>query len=370
VSLNVTAVGPVAGGYVTVFPCGDRPLASNLNYLAGQVVPNAVIAPVSNAGEVCFYSLVDTHLIADVNGWFAAGSDFAALSPVRVFDTRPSEPQGVVPVVQHPYGGGSVLKVKVTGVAGVPETGVGAVSLNVTAVGPVAGGYVTVFPCGDRPLASNLNYLAGQVVPNAVIAPVSNAGEVCFYSLVDTHLIADVNGWFAAGSDFAALSPVRVFDTRPSEPQGVVPVVQHPYGGGSVLKVKVTGVAGVPETGVGAVSLNVTAVGPVAGGYVTVFPCGDRPLASNLNYLAGQVVPNAVIAPVSSTATTVRWATSSVSASRKRKVTGTVRSSASASGSSRPSCSVTASASTRVDEPPVVSLTRQWSSWMPGTGSR
>jgi hypothetical protein len=42
-----------------------------------------------------------------------------------------------------------------------------------------------------------LNYVAGQVVPNAVIAPVSAAGEVCLFSSVDTHLLADVNGWFA-----------------------------------------------------------------------------------------------------------------------------------------------------------------------------
>jgi hypothetical protein len=73
VSLNVTAVNPIADGYVTAYPCGDRPLVSSLNYVKGQIVPNAVIAPVSANGEVCFYSLADTFLIADVNGWFASG---------------------------------------------------------------------------------------------------------------------------------------------------------------------------------------------------------------------------------------------------------------------------------------------------------
>ena len=196
VSLNVTAVDPDGAGFVTVFPCGERPLAANLNYVKGQIVPNAVIAPVSAAGEVCFFSLADTHLIADVNGWFATGSGFAALSPLRVFDTRPLDPPGVVSVVKQKYGGGNVLRVKVTGAAGVPVSGVGAVSLNVTAVDPDGAGFVTVFPCGERPLAANLNYVKGQIVPNAVIAPVSAAGEVCFFSLADTHLIADVNGWF------------------------------------------------------------------------------------------------------------------------------------------------------------------------------
>ena len=127
------------------------------------------------------------------------GKGFNPLSPLRVFDTRPSDPQGAVVVAKQKYGGGIVLRVKVTGAAGVPVSGVGAVSLNVTAVDPDGAGFVTVFPCGERPLAANLNYVKGQIVPNAVIAPVSAAGEVCFFSLADTHLIADVNGWFATG---------------------------------------------------------------------------------------------------------------------------------------------------------------------------
>ena len=40
-------------------------------------------------------------------------------------------------------------------------------------------------------------YVAGQTVPNAVIAPVSPSGEVCFFSKAPVHLLADVNGWFA-----------------------------------------------------------------------------------------------------------------------------------------------------------------------------
>jgi len=123
-------------------------------------------------------------------------SVFAVLSPVRVFDSRPLEAQGVVSIVKQRYGGGVELKVKVAGVAGVPTSGAAAVSLNVTAVDPVAAGFITVYPCGTRPLASSLNFTAGQVVPNAVIAPLSANGEVCFYSSVDTHLLADINGWF------------------------------------------------------------------------------------------------------------------------------------------------------------------------------
>ena len=197
VSLNVTVTDPEASGYLTVYPCGTPPTASNLNFIAGQTVANAVVAPLSANGEICFASNAPTHVLADVNGWFRAGLGFTAVSPVRVFDTRPGSPQGLVAVDQHPYGGATELKVKVAGVGGVPLGNVGAVSLNVTAVGPVGSGYVTVYPCGTRPNASNLNFSAGQTVPNAVMVPVSASGEVCLFSNTPTHILVDANGWIA-----------------------------------------------------------------------------------------------------------------------------------------------------------------------------
>jgi hypothetical protein len=287
---------------VTVYPCGTRPVASNLNYVADQTVPNAVIAPVSATGEVCFYSKTSTDLLADVNGWLPTGSGFSARAPVRLFDTRTSEPAGVIPITKGPIGGAREVRIKVTGTAGVPPVGVAAVSLNVTVTRPQSRGFVTVYPCGTRPLTSNLNaFVPGQSVPNAVIAPVSAKGEVCFYASTTTDLLADLNGWFETGKGFTALAPARVFDTRPAEPQGAVPITKQTIGGTRELRVKVTGVAGVPPTGVAAVSLNVTVTEPGARGFITVYPCGTRPGTSSLNYVAGQTVPNAVIAPVSPT---------------------------------------------------------------------
>jgi hypothetical protein len=232
-------------------------------------------------------------------GNISALPDFRPLTPARLFDTRTSEPQGLVSVNKRKYGPGALLTVKVAGAGGVPAGGVAAVSLNVTATEPDGRGFVTVYPCGDRPGASSLNFVTGQTVPNAVVAPVSANGEVCFYANADTHLLADVNGWFATGSSLNALTPTRLFDTRPEEGQGAVPVAKTKVGGPVELRVKVTGAAGLPANGVAAVSLNVTATEPEAAGFVTVYPCGTRPGASNLNFTAGQTVPNAVIAPVS-----------------------------------------------------------------------
>ena len=129
--------------------------------------------------------------------WIITVPSFTAVSPSRVFDTRPGE-GGLRTVSKVKISGATELKVKLTDLSGlVPASGVGAVSLNVTVTQPDGAGYVTVYPCGTKPNASSLNYVAGETIPNAVIAPVSAQGEVCFFSTQPTHILADVNGWFS-----------------------------------------------------------------------------------------------------------------------------------------------------------------------------
>ncbi len=299
VSLNVTVTDPTRPGFITVYPCGTRPLASNVNFTAGQTVANTVITPVSNTGEICIYTNTTTHLVADINGWLPSTSGFSTVTPDRLFDTRPDEPHGSVQVGKQPVSGMNVLRVKVTDVSGVPTSGVAAVALNVTVTRPDAAGYITVYPCGTRPLASNVNFTAGQTVANTVITPVSSTGEICIYSKAPTHLVADISGWFATSTGYNATQPDRLFDTRADEPNGSINVDKQPVDSTKVLRVKVTGVSGVPTSGVAAVSLNVTVTDPTRPGYITVYPCGTRPPTSNINYTAGQTTANAVITPIS-----------------------------------------------------------------------
>jgi hypothetical protein len=70
--LNVTAVAPTDGTFVTVFPTGGgRPLASNLNAAVGQVVPNMVLARLGADGAAVLYNNSgDIDLVADVMGYF------------------------------------------------------------------------------------------------------------------------------------------------------------------------------------------------------------------------------------------------------------------------------------------------------------
>ena len=307
VSLNLTAVGPTAEGYVTVWPCGStKPGTSNVNFVKDQVVPNAVIAPVDSTGKVCIASSVGTHVVVDINGWFGSTSGLNAVTPLRVFDTRSGV--GGVPVAKVGAldGAGTPLEVSVLSAIGQSAGAVSAVSLNVTATGTSAsrfGGYVTAYPCGTRPNASNINFVSNQSVPNAVIVPVSATGTVCFYVYGQADLIADVNGWFAGGSGFNSLAPTRVFDTRSGS--GGVPVVKVGAldGSGKELKVQVAGTNGVPSLGAAAVMMNVTVDATTAsayGGYVTAYPCGATPPnSSNINFVSGKTIANSVVAPLS-----------------------------------------------------------------------
>ena len=297
VAMNVTVVDGEAtdvGGYVTVYPCGTRPNSSNLNFINGQTVPNAVVAPLSNTGKVCFYVYGKAHLLADVSGYFTAG--FSSLStPTRLLDTRTSGNK-----VGKTDGSGTAYELTVAGASGLPAAGsLSTVAMNVTVVDGKAtdvGGYVTVYPCGTRPNSSNLNFVNGQTVPNSVIASVSNAGKVCFYVYGEAHILADVSGYF--DSSLTALSaPARLLDTRTSGNK-----VGKTDGSGTAYELTVAGASGLPGIGISNIALNVTVVDGEAtdvGGYVTVYPCGTRPNSSNLNFVNGQTVPNAVIASVS-----------------------------------------------------------------------
>ncbi|MCA1683621.1 MAG: hypothetical protein LC708_00600, partial [Actinobacteria bacterium] len=198
--------------------------------------------------------------------------EFHGLAPARVLDTRNGTGGFSAPV-----GPAGTIAVPVAGKGGVPTTGASAVVLNVTITQPTADTFLTVFPSGTtRPLASNLNALPGKTVPNLVIAKLGADGKVAVYNNVGTsHVIYDVMGWFsdttgANGARYSSLTPARILDTRAGTGGFNAPV-----GAGGTISVDVTGVGGVPATGVSAVVLNVTATQPTAGeSFLTVFPSG------------------------------------------------------------------------------------------------
>ena len=287
VVLNVTATGATSNGFVTVWPCADtKPLASSVNYTAGEDIPNTVIASPDQYGKICLDSSTPVNLLADLSGWFLSGDGLHTFTPQRAFDTRKT---GFVLTPETPY------SLQVTGSFGLPSSGVSSVVLNVTATGATASGYITVWPCNQpQPNTSSLNYLPFQDIPNAVIATVDSNGHVCFASSSPTFLIADISGWFAQGTNLNVITPQRLFDTRPAKRVSTSPTY--------VLDLSTA--SPISPGAATAVVLNVTAAGATKAGFATVWPCDQpQPPTSNLNFDANEDIPNLVITKVSATNT-------------------------------------------------------------------
>ena len=142
-------------------------------------------------------------------------SSFVAITPERIMDTRDAEGNIGLP---GPFVSGVGQKLQVTGSVPtkngtkvVVPAGATGVSLNVTVVLPVTGGFISVRPgtSSGVPLTSNLNFGPGAVTPNAVnvALPVTGAaaGTIdVFYqgqtASSTTEIIIDVVGYYVSAS--------------------------------------------------------------------------------------------------------------------------------------------------------------------------
>jgi hypothetical protein len=273
VSLNVTVTNPRAPGFLTVYPCDEeRPLASNVNFRSDHTVAGAAIVPVGADGTICVFTSSDTHLIVDVMGSFAGHDSYIRAGPTRLTDTRELGDAGLV--AHDP------LRVQVP-----DAVQSAAVILNVTAIGGSSPGFVTVYRCGDPiPGTSNVNFPAGGIVPNLVVAQPDASGGVCLYANKPTHLVVDLFGGLAL-SAVALHSPVRAVDTRSG---AAMP------GSGTVVTAA-TGAQSSALANPSGVLANLTTTQPAGSGFLTAFSCGQpRPPTSNLNFVAQQTVANFV----------------------------------------------------------------------------
>ncbi|GAB7182972.1 hypothetical protein ATKI12_2803 [Kitasatospora sp. Ki12] len=296
VVMNVTAVNPSRTSAVSVYPSGQKvPDLPTVSFAAGQTVTNLVTVPLADGKVDIRNAWGDVDLGVDVLGYYTdggAGSLLRPVTPSRILNTvmGVGAPAGRV-------GAGGVVPLKVTGVGGVPETGVTAVVMSVTAVNPSRTSYLTVYPDGQpAPDASAVNFAAGQNVTNLVTVPVVNGVVDIRNAWGDVDLGVDITGYYTdSGSTYTASPLVRLMDTRDGE--GVR--VGSLGGANDLVSLRVAGVEGMPRTGVTAVVMNVTAVWPTDTSFLTVFPHGTaRPDASSINYRPGQVVSALVVAPV------------------------------------------------------------------------
>ena len=138
----------------------------------GDVAEDLVFVPITPC------RIVDTRL---------AGGPIAA-NTVRSFD--------VTAVSDYGFQGGSASNCNGAGAAG----SFAAAAINFTVVTPSAAGYITAFPfLGTQPLAATVNYTAGDIRGNYAVVRLdqgASANELSVYSFAQTHLVADIVGYY------------------------------------------------------------------------------------------------------------------------------------------------------------------------------
>ncbi len=170
-------------------------------------VAGVLVASVIGAGGLA---------VVRATGGSSSASSYVPVTPVRVLDTRSD--LGLVAVTDGVAGTlkvtGSIPTATSGGVvnAVVVPAGATAVVLNVTAVNPTAGGYVSLRP-GDAtgaPTVSTLNVTAGGTFPNGATITVPTTGahagqiqvwyEAEYTTVGSTELLIDIAGYYELAS--------------------------------------------------------------------------------------------------------------------------------------------------------------------------
>jgi ELWxxDGT repeat protein len=119
----------------------------------------------------------------------ALGTAFYTLPPCRAVDTRNGSP----------LQSGIARTFALAGSCGIPATAK-AVALNLTAVAPQGGGFLTAYPAGSpTPPTSTLNLQAGRTLANNATLPLGGGGLEVLTSVGgggQVHLLVDVVGYF------------------------------------------------------------------------------------------------------------------------------------------------------------------------------
>jgi len=268
----------------------DAPLANGRSFTDPE--NTFTLTPLSTGGVAVTFHNTGPSSQGAQSGPVGVAGRFHPLTPARVLDTR---------ATASPVRAGTDRQVPVTGVGGVPSSGVSAVVLNATVPAPPASGYLQLYPTGSKPATptSSVNWRLGRTTANAVTVGVGAGGTVGLQVGTGTaDVVLDVVGWYGDATDpggdrYQPLLPSRIADTRAVGGGGPVTAAAD-------RTVPVAGHGGVPSSGASAVVLTLTAITPTSAAYLQVYPTGNRPAqpTSNTNLVPGQSVAALVTSPL------------------------------------------------------------------------
>jgi hypothetical protein len=300
-ALSVIAVDAPARGYLAVYPCSTGwPGTSNINTRVGMATPNLVTVMLASDRRVCITGNVPTDVVVDLQGFWGPGPNrFVDTAPERLLDTRSDvRPGGLTGRLRA----GTVEVLQVAG-RSIPRSAT-SVSVNLTGVDAEQRGWLLAYPCQTTPpLASTVNFLAGEARAGAAIVGLSAAGALCLVSNVDVHVIVDLNGFHGPAPSFGPsvtmrpLPGTRVVDSR----IGIGDWTRPMRAGETRSFDPVFGQSQSLASTATAAVVNVVATGAEGRGHLRIFPCG-RPLpnASSVNHPVADSSTNLVTVGIGS----------------------------------------------------------------------
>jgi hypothetical protein len=187
----------------------DENYESDLSAALVKLMPDNLI----EAGDATSYESL-MHVLAtgrpNATGLPAALGDTSAdlvytpVTPCRIVDTRFATAGAIIGTTTRAFdadGTSFAAQGGSNSSCGIPFSVARAVTMTITVTQPIAAGYVNAWSVFQaQPASSVVNYAAGQTIANTTIIPiVPGAGnDFNVYSLVDTHVVIDVLGYFAA----------------------------------------------------------------------------------------------------------------------------------------------------------------------------
>ncbi|GAB3423524.1 RHS repeat-associated core domain-containing protein [Flindersiella endophytica] len=303
VALSLSASSTVAGQLVA-YPTGTtRPTTANLHFRANKLNRAFSVVKTNANGELDIYNLTSAAATVDVaveGYWLSSAASTAQSTFVPLTTTRLDlDPNSSNQFATIPDNNSTAFNV--LGVGGIPDSGVSAVVLNVSGRASVAPGYLTAYADDTTtpPAAPMVQYETANVYKsNLVVSKVGSNGKVRIYhnhtSTSTTPpaatVVAEVVGYFTtpvntvnAGATFVPITSARVTSGAS-------------LAGQATATVSPLGLSEIPDTGVSAVAMTVTANSADSGtqtaatSFLVVHPSGTAaPTAPwNVAYEANQ----------------------------------------------------------------------------------
>jgi LPXTG-site transpeptidase (sortase) family protein len=267
--LNVVASSATSSGGIRFAASGvNFPLQSTMNLPSpGTEVVQTITVPVGTDGKIQVISSASVNLVVDLLGYYspavsAKSGRFRTLAELKILD------RSISPL---PIGGLLDLKLP----AAVPRDAE-AVVMTITVSGAIrSGSWYHTSSGRSVPIVASRS---GEITSNTFLAR-PTSGSVTISTDSGGFATVTISGWYTgrsstSGSDglFVPQAPLRLLDTTsPLDPLGPGVALHSSW----TLESTVSGAAGVPSSGVGAVSIVLGSRNSMGAGRTTVYAAGQ-----------------------------------------------------------------------------------------------